>query len=122
MRRSAEFIPPHHATPRLYRTGFCHIGHIHHQTRRHLKRVKPGIRLLHHFTGNTQGHVADINGIARFQIKQRHQTRRQQYATRLRFHSAWTGLQFAVHRINAIHCLHAGQLRRIAGKRHGRKG
>jgi hypothetical protein len=65
---AGELIAPCDATAGLHGPGFCHVGHIHHQSRRHLEGVKPCIRLLNHLPGNAQRGIADVNRIAGFQF------------------------------------------------------
>ena len=72
LRGSDILIAPGDAAPGLHRAGFRHVCGIHHQPRRHLEGVKSGIRLLYHLAGNAQRGVAHVDGVAGFQIQQRH--------------------------------------------------
>ena len=116
---AGELIAPCDATPGLHGAGLCHVGHIHHQPRRHLEGVEPRIRLLNHFPGNAQRGVANVNRIAGFQVQQRHQPWRQQHAARLGLQPRRLRLESAIQRIAVIHRLDVRQLRRIARKGHG---
>ncbi|MNV05131.1 hypothetical protein D3C71_954560 [compost metagenome] len=119
--RATEFVAPGDATPRLHGPGFCHVRGVHQQARRHLERVKAGVRLLHHFPGNFQRRVTDVNAVAGFQVQQGHQAWGQQNRARCRFEARRIGLQIAVHRIDVINSFDARQLRRVCGESHGLK-
>ncbi len=112
----------YHAAPARSQPVSPHRPYIHHQTRRHLKRVKSESGSLNLTSPPAIRKVTSPTSMyARFQIKQRH-------------HGASSTLPgcgfstrqdgFAISRTSdkRYHRLHAGQLRRIAGKRHGRKG
>ena len=55
------------------------------EARRKLERIKSGVGLLHHFPGNFECRVADVDTVAGFQVKKRHQSRCQQDRTGHRF-------------------------------------
>ena len=79
--RAAKLIAPGDAAARLYRMGGRDIRGVHQQTRRKLERVKSAVGLLHHFPGDFQRGVADVDTVAGFEVQQRHQTRCQQHRT-----------------------------------------
>ena len=118
---AGELIAPCDATAGLHGPGFCHVSHIHHQSRRHLEGVKPCIRLLNHLPGNAQRGIANVNRIAGFQVQERHQPWRQQHAPRLRLQPRRLRFEGAIQRIAVVHRLNVRQLRRIPGERHGGK-
>ena len=119
LRVTGELIAPCDATAGLHGPGFCHVGHIHHQSRRHLEGVKPRVWLLNHFPGNAQRGIAHVNRIAGFQVQERHQPWRQQHAARLRLQPRRLRLEGAIQRIAVVHRLNVRQLRRITGECHG---
>lgn len=73
-RRAAKLIAPGDAAARLNSMGCRNIRGVHQQARRKLEGVKAGVRLLHHFPGDFQRGVTDVDTVAGFQVQKRHQT------------------------------------------------